>query len=120
MERGSAEIEDAKVCLQNKRAMAEEPPDVAFADTEAVIVTAKTDDGRIIRETFYLRLNADGSLSTAAIDKRNRRRQLRFARFLDRYIIKEVKGYNVRERVGEWMGKSVEAVFCKQTVSICM
>ena len=114
MERISAKIEDAKVCkisdLWRKK-----PPGVAFADTDAVIVTAKTPDGKTIRETFYLRLKADGTMSTAAIDKISRGKQQRFAKFLERYITKEVKGYNVKERVGEWKGKSVEVVPYKRT-----
>jgi len=28
--------------------------------------------------------------------------RLRFARFLEPYIIKEVKGYNVRKGIGRW------------------
>ena len=114
MERISAKIEDAKVCKISEL-WRKKPPGVAFADTDAVIVTAKTADGKTIMETSYLRLKADGTMSTAAIGKISRGRQQRFARFLERYITKEIKGYNVRERVGEWKGESVEVVPCKQT-----
>ena len=114
MERLSAEIEDAKVCKISEL-WRKKPPGVAFADTDAVIVTAKTPDGKTIRETFYLRLKADGTMSTAAVGKISRGKQQRFAKFLERYITKEVKGYNVKERVGEWKGKSVEVVPYKQT-----
>ena len=114
MERISATIEDAKVCKISEL-WRRKPPGVAFADTDAVIVTAKTADGREIRETFYLRLKSDGTMSTAAIDKISRGKQQRFAKFLERYIIKEIKGYKVRERVGEWKGKSVEVVPYKET-----
>ena len=114
MERVSAKIEDAKV-LKISEMWRRKPPGVAFADTDAVIVTAKTPDGKTITETFYLRLKADGTMSTAAVDKISRGKQQRFAKFLERYITKEIKGYNVMERVGEWKGKSVEVVPYKRT-----
>ena len=114
MEKVSAKIEDAKVCKISEL-WRKKPPGVAFADTDAVIVTAKTADGKTIRETFYLRLKADGTMSTAAVSKISRGKQQRFAKFLERYITKEVKGYNVKERVGEWKGKSVEVVPYKGT-----
>jgi len=113
MERVGAKIEDAKVCKISEL-WRKKPPGVAFSDTEAVIVTAKTADGKTIRETFYVRLKADGTMSTAALSKISRGKQLRFARFLERYIA-EVEGYNVKERVGEWKGKSVEVVPYKGT-----
>ena len=114
MERLSAKIEDAKVCKISEL-WRKKPPGVTFADTDAVIVTAKTADGRTIKETFYLRLKADGTMSTAAVNKISRGKQQRFAKFLERYVTKEIRGYNVKERVGEWKGKSVEVVPYKQT-----
>ena len=114
MERLNAKIEDAKVCKLNEL-WRKKPPGVTFADTDAVIVTAKTADCRTIKETFYLRLKADGTMSTAAVDKISRAKQQRFAKFIERYITKEIKGYNVKERAGEWKGKNVEVVPYKQT-----
>jgi len=114
MERADAKIEDAKVCKISEL-WRKKPPGVAFADTDAVIVTAKTADGKMIRETFYLRLKADGTFSTIAVSNISRGKQQRFAKFLERYITKEIKGYNVRMRIGEWKGKSVEVVRHKQT-----
>lgn len=114
METVKAKIEDAKVCKISK-IWRKKPPGVAFSDTDAVIVVAKTPDGKEIRDTFYLRLKADGTFSTAAVGRISRGKQQRFAKFLERYITKEVKGYNVRERVGEWKGKSVEVVPYKRT-----
>jgi len=114
MERVSAKIEDARV-VKISDLWRKKPPGVAFSDTDAVIVTAKTADGKTIRETFYLRLKADGTMSTAAVGKISRGKQQRFAKFLERYITKEIKGYNVKERVGEWRGKSVEVVPYKRT-----
>lgn len=114
MEKVSAKIGDAKVCKISEL-WRKKPPGVAFADTDAVIVTAKTSDGKTIRETFYLRLKADGTMSTAAVGKISRGKQQRFAKFLQRYITKEVKGYNVMRRAGEWKGKSVEVVLYERT-----
>ena len=114
MEKVGARIEEAKVCKISEL-WRKKPPGVAFADTDAVIVTAKTADGKTIRETFYMRLKADGTMSTAAIDKISRGKQQRFAKFLERYITRKVEGYNVKERIGEWKGKSIEVVPYKQT-----
>ena len=114
MERVSATIEDAKV-VKISELWRKKPPGVAFADTDAIIVTAKTADGKTIRETFYLRLKADGTMSTAAVSKISRGKQQRFAKFLERYITKEVRGYNVKGRIGEWKGKSIEVVPYKRS-----
>lgn len=110
MERLSATIEDAKVCKISKL-FRRKPPGLTFADTDAVIVTAKTPDGRTASTTFYVRLKSDGTFSTSALRVGGRAKQLRFAKFLRHYkLAKDVERCNVREGAADWKGKKVDVV----------
>ncbi|MDI6903290.1 MAG: hypothetical protein QMC77_06100 [Methanocellales archaeon] len=108
MEKVDAIIEDAKVCKISDL-WRRKPRGLGFGDTDAVIVTAKTDD-KTIRDTFYVRLKADGTFSTSALNKSSRSRQERLASFLKHYITKDIKDYNIKEGTGKWKGKSVKVV----------
>lgn len=106
----SATIEDVRVCKISKL-FRRKPPGLTFADTDAVIVTAKTPDGRIASTTFYVRLKSDGTFSTSALRVGGRAKQLRFAKFLRHYkLAKDVERYNVREGAADWKGKKVDVV----------
>ncbi|MDI6884265.1 MAG: hypothetical protein QMD00_03945 [Hadesarchaea archaeon] len=108
----SATITDAKVCKISKL-WRKKPLGLSFAETDAVILTLETPDGKKITETFYVGLKADGTFSTAAISKGrgSRARQKRFADFLTRYkITKDVKSFNVKKSIGDLKGKKVEVV----------
>ncbi len=110
MERLSATIEDVRVCKISKL-WRKKPPGLTIADTDAVIVAAKTPDGRTVSTTFYLRLKSDGTFSTSALRAGGRAKQQRFAKFLKYYkLAKDVERYNVREGVANWKGKSVKVV----------
>lgn len=86
------------------------PQGLGFADTDAVILTLKA-DGKTITETFYCRINADGTLATTGADKISLKRQMMLHAFIKKYISKE-ENYNIRERIDEWKGKSVEIIKC--------
>ena len=111
----SATIEDAKV-RKISDIWRRKPHFIAFGDTDAVILTLKTAEGRTVDHTFYLRLKADGSFSTAALHPKSAARQRRFAEFLIHYgIAKDFKNYNILKGVEEWKGKKVEIVPYKET-----
>ncbi len=96
------------------------PGGLKFSDTDAIIVTAKTEDGKKITRTFYLCLKPDGTfdVKTVARDGSGARRQ-RLASFLTYYgITDNVKGYNIKERIGEWKGKSIEVLPSEKDASI--
>lgn len=110
MERLSATIEDAKL-MKISKLWRRKPPGLTIADTDAVIITAKTADGRTAVTTFYLRLKADGTFSTSALRASSRAKQQRFAKFLEHYkLARDAERYDVREGVASWKGKAVEVV----------
>jgi len=87
------------------------PQGLSFADTDAIVLTIKA-NGKTISETFYCRINANGTLATAGANKLSLRRQKTLQVFINKYISKE-KNYNIRKRIDEWKGKIVELITCK-------
>jgi len=86
------------------------PQGLSLADTDAIVLTIKT-KGKTISETFYCRISANGTLATAGADKLSLRRQKTLQVFINKYITKE-KNYNIRKRINEWKGKTVELINC--------
>ncbi len=121
MEKARAVIEEASI-HKIYDLFSTKPGGLRFNDTDAIVVTAKTEDGRKITRTFYFGLKADGTFdekSIAADGSRARRQRL--ASFLKYYgIAGNVKEYNIKERIGEWKGKTVEVVFDGKDGSICI
>lgn len=96
------------------------PGGLKFNDTDAIVVTAKTEDGKKITRTFYFCLKPDGTFDekTIAMDGSRARRQ-RLASFLKYYgIAGNVRGYNIKERIGEWRGKTIEVLLSEKEASI--
>lgn len=88
------------------------PRGLQFNDTDALIVTAETEAGKTINETFYFCLKPDGTfnIDTVSKDGSHVRRQ-RLASFLTHYKITDTaKGYNIKEGVEKWKGKKIEIV----------
>lgn len=119
MEKARAVIEEASI-HKIYDLFSRKPGGLKFNDTDAIVLTAKTDDGKRITRTFYFCLKADGTFdekSIAADGSRARRQRL--ASFLKYYgIAGNVKEYNIKERIGEWKGKTVEVVFDGEDGSI--
>lgn len=113
MEKISATIEDAKIYkisdLWKRR-----PRGLKFNDTDALIVTLKTSDGDIIKETFYFCLKPDGTFNVDTVSKdSSHARRLRLARFLKHYKIKDnVREYNLKKEVENLRGKEVTVMKC--------
>lgn len=88
------------------------PRGLRINETEALIVRARTNDGRIAARTFYLCLKPDGTMDLDTIASgisRSRRRRL--ASFLKYYgLLNKEERYNLREAVKGWLGKHVEAM----------
>ena len=96
------------------------PRGLKFNDTDAIVLTAKTDDGKTITRTFYFSLKADGTFDEKSIARDgSRARRQRLASFIKYYgIAGNMKEYNIKERIGEWKGKTVEVVFDEKDGSI--
>ncbi len=87
------------------------PQGLSFADTDAIVLTIKA-NSKTISETFYCRINANGTLATAGANKLSLKRQKMLQAFINKYISKE-KSYNIRKRINEWKGKTIELIKCK-------
>jgi hypothetical protein len=111
LEKISATIEEAKICKISDL-WRRKPRGLKFNDTDALIVTVKTSDGDIIKETFYFCLKPDGTFDVNTVSKdSSRARRLRLASFLKHYNITEnIDGYNLKEGVGKWKGKQVTVI----------
>ncbi len=96
------------------------PAGLKFNDTDAIIVTAKTEDGKKITKTFYFCLKPDGTFDVETTSRDGARaRRHRLASFLKYYGLAEnVRGYNIKERIGEWRGKTIEVVADEKEGSI--
>ena len=111
MEKINATIEDAKLCkisdLWKKK-----PRGLHFNDTDALIITAKTADGKKIKETFYFCMKPDGTFNVDTVSHDgSRARRERLVAFLKHYkFTDDVKRYNLAEGVEKWKGKKIEVV----------
>ncbi|MEW5759638.1 MAG: hypothetical protein AB1779_02600 [Candidatus Thermoplasmatota archaeon] len=110
MEKVAGKIENANV-YRISELFRKRPRGVGIGLTDAVVIEAKTEDGREIKETMYCRLKADGTFTTSVIGHNIRGKQERIANFIKYYKLAEnVKGYNIREKISEWKGKEVKIV----------
>jgi hypothetical protein len=95
------------------------PAGLKFSDTDAIVVTAKTEDGKKITRTFYFCLKPDGTFDEKTVASGSRARRRRLASFLRYYRLAEnVRGYNIKERIGEWKGKTIEVLPSEKDGSI--
>lgn len=113
MEKISATIEDSKI-YKISDLWRRKPRGLKFNDTDALIVTLKTSDGDIIKETFYFCLKPDGTFNVDTVSKdSSHERRLRLARFLKHYKIKDnVREYNLKKEVENLRGKEVTVMKC--------
>ncbi len=96
------------------------PGGLKFNDTNVIVLTAKTDDGKTITRTFYFSMKANGTFDERNIarDGSRAKRQC-LASFIKYYgIAGNMREYNIEERIGEWKGKTVEVVFDEKDGSI--
>lgn len=88
------------------------PQSLSFADTDAIVLILESSESKTISETFYCRITANGTLATAGANKLSLRKQKTLQAFINKYISKE-KNYNIRERINEWKGKTIELIKCE-------
>lgn len=83
------------------------PQGLGFSDNDVVIIEIKTEDGNTFNQNFYCRLKGDGTLGRS-ISSRSRGRQMQVQNFIKKYISSD-QNYNIRNNIGKWKGKEVEA-----------
>ncbi len=75
-------------------------------ESDAIIITLKTPDGKILKETFYTHIDSDNNLKYSHTNTAN---QQNFISFLQRYKLTEnLENYNVTDGSKNWKGKTVE------------
>ncbi|MGA9099079.1 MAG: hypothetical protein WB392_09140 [Methanotrichaceae archaeon] len=111
MERIRAVIESADVYKISDLFRAK-PRGLRFNETDALVVMARSDDGRKFKSIFYFSLKPDGTFEEEILgaDAAKFRRH-RLAAFLRYYkIAEDASVYKLKNRVGELKGLNVEAV----------
>ena len=112
MERTRAVIQEAGVRKIVGDLFKRKPPGIGFNETDAVVVTARTDNGRILTETFYLCLKANGTFDEQSMGSdASQARRHRLAKFIRYYgFAEDISIYNLRDRVSDWKGRAVEVL----------
>lgn len=86
------------------------PRQLAFNDTEVIVVTVKVGD-KEIKEDFFICLKPDGTFSIKTPNRTSEARRQKLASFLKYYFkIKEPEHYNLKENIKKWIGEQVEIV----------
>ena len=88
------------------------PRGLKFNDTDALIITLKTKEGKTLKDTFYLCLKPDGTFNVKTVSRdSSRARRRRLAKFLKHYNLTDnIKDYNLREGIETWKGKWVSII----------
>ena len=116
MERTKAVIEEASVHKIVGDLFKRKPPGLRFNETDAVVITARTEDGRMMTETFYLCLKPDGTFDEQSMGSdASQARRHRLAKFIRYYgFAEDISIYNLRDRVNDWKGRAVEVLPSKK------
>lgn len=104
-----ATIIDVKIKKTNEL-WKKKPKGLGFEDTDAVIVSAKTGQGDLIKETFFISIKPDGTFGLKTLNRSSDAKRLKLANFLKQYITRNIKGYNIVKEANKWIGKKVEVV----------
>jgi hypothetical protein len=111
LEKVSATIQDAKI-YKISDLWRRKPWGLRFNDTDAVVVTLRTQDGGTIKETFYFCLKPDGTFNAKTLSKdHGGARRRRLASFLKHYRIADnTDEYNLKEGIKQWKGMEVSVL----------
>lgn len=85
------------------------PIGISWNDTDIIIVKA-TDGNSKIQKTFFTCIKPDGTFSLQTADRNSKARRMELAHFLVRNKfakMEDIRSYNLKERVKEWVGKEV-------------
>lgn len=119
MEKIRAVIEKAEV-RKISDLFRKKPPGLRFNETDALIVLARTGDGRLANATFYLSLKADGTFDEdpmgASVAKARRHKLAAFLRYYG--LASDIGNYKLKEKASEMLGRTVEAVSIDGDVTI--
>jgi len=106
-----AVVEEAKV-HKISEIFRRKPHGLGFNETEALIVKARTADGRQVGATFYFSLKPDGTFEEEALGRDAvKARRHRLASFLRYYgLADDINKYKLKDRISELKGWNIEVV----------
>lgn len=106
-----AVVEEAEV-RKISQIFRRKPHGLGFNETDALIVRARTTDGRQVGATFYFSLKPDGTFEEEALGRDAvKARRHRLASFLRYYgLTREVDKYKLKDRISDLKGCNVEVV----------
>jgi hypothetical protein len=112
MELKKAVIEEAGVHKIVGDLFRRKPPGLRFNETEAVVISARAEDGEIVTTTFYLCLKPDGTFDEQSMGSdASQARRHRLANFIRYYgIAEDISIYNLRDRIADWKGRAVDVI----------
>jgi len=126
MDTVKAVVEEAKV-RKISEIFRRKPHGLGFNETDALIVKARTADGRQVEATFYFSLKPDGTFEEKALGRDAvKARRHRLASFLRYYgLTDDVNRYKLKDRISELKGGNIEvipvrgelAIFVPQVIS---
>ncbi len=88
------------------------PHGLGFNETDALIVKARTEDGRQVGATFYFSLKPDGTFDEEALGRDAvKARRHRLASFLRYYrLADDVNAYRLKDRIRDLKGWNIKVV----------
>lgn len=107
----TAVVEEAEV-HRISELFKKKPPGLRFNETDALVITARMQDGRQVGATFYFTLKPDGTFEEEAMGRTAvKARRHRLASFLRYYgLTREIDKYKLKEGIKELKGKAVEVI----------
>jgi len=111
LEKVSATIRDAEI-YKISDLWRRKPKGLQFNDTDALVITLRTQDGSTIKEAFYFCLKPDGTFNVDTVSKDGSRvRRQRLSSFLKYYKITDnVNAYSLKEGIKKWKGIEVAVI----------
>jgi hypothetical protein len=111
MDTVKAVVEEAKV-RKISEIFRRKPHGLGFNETDALIVKARTADGRQVDATFYFSLKPDGTFEEEALGRDAvKARRHRLASFLRYYrLTDDVSKYKLKDNIMELKGWDIEVV----------
>lgn len=84
------------------------PRGLFFADTDAIVVTAKA-GRKEMKETFFTCIKGDGTFSIKTPNRTSKMHRQMLADFIKYYFnVENPEEYNLRDGIRDWKGKKVK------------
>ena len=95
-------------------------PETPSPQSDALLLTARTEGGATVKEAFYFLLKPDGTFDVDTVNREGCHfRRVRLASLLKHYgMTDDVKHYNLKKEIENWKGREVEVVLSEDGAHI--